>query len=487
MIVRELITRLGFNADEAAAKRYTGQVAGVAKAAVLAVGAIKSLAAGVYLLGRQTAMRGNDITKLGVEVGVTAEEFQALSFALSRVSRITQQEIERQLPQISARLAEAREKGSRYAKTLRELGFTQQEVQRGTISALDLLQRMNDQFRRTGDASEAARIATDLFGFRLGSKLGPALTRSDADLRGLMQRFHELGGGISNEGAQRAEEYADAMLDLQTAINSVRYEIGVELIPALIHGAERMRDWVVVNRELIRQNLQRVISTIVDWATRLRDVLFEVAKRTNEVVQSFGGWEAVLRTLGYAVLIGGLWRLLLVMVLIGAALVGAKGAAAALDVAMRGIPFVLAAVAIGALIDDIVQWVSGNKSLLGRLLGDWEEFRDKMVAIVEEIQNVFTSISDAIKPRVPRHIRFLQMLMNPMNIGTAVGEAMSNRGGGTSVGRNVQINVEANINVPEGTPEQTRSAFATIARRIFGEELDREIRDSLLDLEPETP
>ncbi len=81
MVVRELVTRLGFDADTGAAKKYDRTLAGVrqtAQRAAVAVGAIGAAATGLVW---QFTQASSQTLAWSNRLGVTTRELQRLQFA----------------------------------------------------------------------------------------------------------------------------------------------------------------------------------------------------------------------------------------------------------------------------------------------------------------------------------------------------------------------------------------------------------------------
>lgn len=86
------------------------------------------------------------------------------------------------------------------------------------------------------------------------------------------------------------------------------------------------------------------------------------------------------------------------MIGLKAALFGTAGAAGTFNLAMVAIPALIIAIlaAIGLLIEDMWNWVRGNKSIVGKLLGPWEEYRDSILSIFNKIKTAITDYFDGI-------------------------------------------------------------------------------------------
>lgn len=65
------------------------------------------------------------------------------------------------------------------------------------------------------------------------------LNAGSKDIKVLLERFDELGGGLSKEFTESAKKADDALIDLSIVSKSVKNAIGVELLPTVAAGIER--------------------------------------------------------------------------------------------------------------------------------------------------------------------------------------------------------------------------------------------------------
>ena len=74
--VRELITKLGFDVDDAKLKKFESSVNLAKKAALALSGAVAGAAVGLFAITKSAAAAGEEIKASAERLGLTIEEFQ---------------------------------------------------------------------------------------------------------------------------------------------------------------------------------------------------------------------------------------------------------------------------------------------------------------------------------------------------------------------------------------------------------------------------
>lgn len=489
MRVRELITRLAFSADDSAAKSYEHSLRGVRNMALALASAAGTAAGAVLLLGRRTAIQGDTFAKMGVQAGMTAQQFQSVAFAMDQMAKVGDREVERSLSVINQRLGDARTAGSNYAKVFREIGFSQRQLRDGSVSTMDVLVQLNRHLKNT-DPAYAARVATDLLGDRLGAKLGPAIARADSDLESLIANFHELGGGMSNEVARAAEEYTDRLGEMRLALDSIRYLIGGELLPVMTRAVIVVRDFLKENRQVIRTELTRYIRL-------LTGAMEGLVKAVTSAVDAVGWMRNVVELIGALIAVLASRRVLRAVAVFASGIArmgGALGLVRTVGLALVALLGKTLPLALAVLVQDIWSWVNGNDSAIERVLGKWETFEVKLRQVIDNIREMLenpwkTLFWSPVGERVGSWLSGMrgqnQAAMDRHLVGQI--EDYSNRSGTIDRQSRINVTVDATINVPVGTPQSAADGFREVARRVFAEELDRQIGRSALDLQPGVP
>ena len=162
----------------------------------------------------------------------------------------------------------------------------------------------------------------------------------------------------------------------------------------------KVKDFIARNRELIQSNISGFFDGAIWVVKQFISVIGTLFGWIDKVAKLMGGWSNAIKIVGIAV--GVLMALKFVPWIIAA-----TAAIKALNIAMLLNPAGLITAAIVALgtaivllIEDIYQWVAGNESAIGDLLGSWEDFKNKFMGYitgaVDYVKNKFNEVSEAI-------------------------------------------------------------------------------------------
>ena len=145
----------------------------------------------------------------------------------------------------------------------------------------------------------ATKLAAAAFG-ESGQKLFNMLRAGPEHIRALQNAFFHFHGEVSEKAAAAAEEFMDAMGNLQAATSGLHTTIGEELLPVLTPLIRDMTEWIVANRELIGQK-------VGDFVTQLADVVSTIDFETVKIgAAALGAVMAGPLISGIAGVIGGI-------------------------------------------------------------------------------------------------------------------------------------------------------------------------------------
>lgn len=532
MIVRELITRLGWDADESKVKGYDSALKNVAKNAAIVTGAVSAATAAVGAFVRSAAIAGNEVAKAATEAGLSTKAYQELTFAIGQVSRASEKEVSQGFNTLNNAIGLAAREGGRYEELLKGIGFSYKEIRDGTITTEKAFAALTNRMRSAKTDAEAASIASELLGQSIGAKLGPALRRGEADVQALRDRFQELGGGFSDQATRDSEQFVDNVSEMRVAIRSITTQVASEFIPAVNEAMSDVLEWVTANRKMIRQAFHRTIEITVSALREFWTIAGRVLMRVNDMAKRFGGWEKVLRFTG--ILLAGFVtvKTIAMFTKLASAVRLAGGAFSFVGAVLKRSGWMAVITGIGLLVEDMWHWVHGNESALGKIVGDWESAKEKILGVIEDIRNAY----ERLFPDWFRNANFgkidvsededfdefVKQQMEETNQRRAkvkeffgIGDEESLIGGlfnklrGYSFGRvdnfspeqvesNVvdinkartersvthQLNIksEAVLQVPQGTTEQQQAIIREQAQRIVQEQWDKEIRGAIADM-----
>ena len=190
------------------------------------------------------------------------------------------------------------------------------------------------------------------------------LNSTNAEMGVLFQQAEDLGL-VTAAGADAAGEFNDTMDQMNMVMGAIRTNIAVGLAPQLTKIVGQLRDWLIRNKELIRDGIDKAVTVILSlWRAIMRAI-----NVVDTIISKTIGWKAALVILG-----GTLVWLNKTMLL-----------------AFATNPITLIAAAIAGLIllvDDLMTFLEGGDSMF-----DWTW----AVPIIEDVGRAIEQVSAVLR------------------------------------------------------------------------------------------
>lgn len=408
--IRELLVSIGVVADDAALKAFDDSIEAVktnlgdlVTAAAAAAAAIAAVAAAAIAAATATADYALDASRGAAALGMSTEAYQELLYAVERYGLGAEQAAQL-VSKLVAKQADAVDGNEEAAAAFESLGISMDAV--AAASPEELLALVADGMAGMTDESERLALATAIYGEDLAVKVLPLLLEGADGMAALGEEAQALGVVLSEDDLEAAAKFSEVTASLWAALEGMRNEIGLALIPALTEIAESIIEWVKANKEVIDQKIEEYAGAVADAFTAVADAV----SAANDLVGGVEGWEALATTLGVLVGAGGaLWVMVKVVLLLSSAwsalvavwavvwpviqgfmvLVGLTGsvggAFGALISAVNPLVWLFGILAgaiafIGTLfagtlliVEDLWTYIQGGDSVFGRLIERWRE------------------------------------------------------------------------------------------------------------------
>lgn len=300
-VLGSLLVKLGldsahFNAGLSAADRRTRQsgdrmedlgrkVGGAAKALIGLGAAI----AGSQLVGqiKDMALAGLDhasaLGEQAQQLGVNTSELQRYRFIATQVG-IDQAVMDKGLAKLSITLGDLANGAKAPTKALEQLGFSQEEIARiAKLTAGEAIPVLADAFAKLKSPTEAAAVAADLFGAKMGGKFLPLLMGGKAGIDALTESYKKLGIEISEGQIARADEAMDKMAALQEVAKARQAQVAADNAEGILAGLQAWEEFkakaIVIFGELIQASnrfdaeIKRIGDAIPDPLTKIGEAI----------------------------------------------------------------------------------------------------------------------------------------------------------------------------------------------------------------------
>lgn len=464
MIVRELITRLGFNLDRA----------------------------GVERAERAT-------TRMQERANMAAEAFRGIFAALASGAAV------QSIVQIGDEMQSIRARIGLLPQTVGDVGAAFEEVAKRAIDARAPLEAYAGLYTRLGNAGrDYITTQEDLLG--ITDTISRALFVSGATAQeagSVMIQFSQAlaSGVLQGEEFRAMADAAPQYLDQLALAMNIQRE---NLKKMASEGKLTAREVIEATRQMSGyfESRFRDMPMTVGQATtviatrfgvmidRLNRESFFITRIANNIIAGFDKIEAGVAWLGEKFNgFSNVVRLALIAIGVVAVKWAAPFIAGAVSATIAMAPMLLALGLIALALDDVYSWMKGGESIIGRyILGPFDQFKtrvlntwetmkgfynwikDKFVAVGNIIGGVLTFDMDQIRRGLASFATtpMAQAGSNPARFATLPGSAQP---------RSIMANTTVNLTVPPGTSPTDAVFFSESAKKAFGGVNDGFARD----------
>lgn len=232
------------------------------------------------------------------------------------------------------------------------------------------LQEIQDSLVNAKSDTEAAQLATELFGTRAGAAIATYVRNGQLDFEDLGTTMEEYAGSVSDT----FEETQDPMDDFQTTMNEIK-ELGFEIAESVM--------------PIVKDVLTQLKDIIEQLKTKWEELSPEQQKMILDFVMLAAVVGPILMVLGQLIsIIGAIASMAPIM---GAALAALSGPGAIV------IGIIAAVIAIGVLLgkhwDEICAWASNLKDKVTTAISDMKQ---KISDSIENVKAKFTEMKDKV-------------------------------------------------------------------------------------------
>ena len=373
MIVRELLTRLGFDVDTSGGKKFDRVLRGIALGATAAVTAVNSATGAVMAFANAQAKQITTIGRQAQLAGESFEKFQT-SVAAGAAVGFDSDRMADTLKDVNDKIGDFLSTGGGgladyFEQIAPRIGQTAEQF-RG-LSGSDALQLYFNGLERA-NLSQAEMtfyleaIANDATG------LIPILRNGGAEWQRLAAEAEEYGV-LTEQQLTTSTEFTASMRRLTSVFRVMRQRIAVEVMPALRLYIEQLLAWYRQNRALIEQRIVDVLKAILYAFQMVMGVIRTVVEWFTKLVDWVGGGERAFRLLVATISV-------LIAARVVRGIMALRTAIMAMNIAAWANPFgvmVLAIIAIIALVaalvlvgEDFIVWLQGGQSQFG----EWYQY-----------------------------------------------------------------------------------------------------------------
>lgn len=375
MIVRELITRLGFSTNTAQLNNAEKATERLKDRAEQAAGAFRNIVAAVASLATIRAVIG------------IADEMQNIRTRIGQLPQ-TVGDAGAAFDEVAARASAAGVKIDAYASLYTKVGN----------AAKDYIKTQEDLLGITDTISQALVV-----GGASAQEASAVMTQfSQALASGVLQ------GDEFRSMAEAAPQYLDKLSETMKIPREQLKKMasdGKLTAKAVIEATRQMSDYFGEKFKEIPMTVGRAMTVVGNRFARMldkmnRDSNFvttianlilagfdKIEAGVGKLVEVFGGWNNLLRFVGIAV-----------GVAFGAKALAILSAfrAASLLAMLPFIKIIAIITAVALVLEDLYVWIQGGDSLIGSLIGPWQEWAPYVMAVINMVRDAVVWFGEAI-------------------------------------------------------------------------------------------
>lgn len=375
MIVRELITRLGFSLNQSQLNNAEKGVERVKDSAERAAAAFRNIAAAVASFATVKAI---------INIG---DEMQNIR---SRIGQLPQTvgDAGDAFDEVAARASASGVKIDAYASLYTKVGNAAKDYIKTQEDLLGITDTISQALVVGGaSAQEASAVMTQFSQALASGVLQGDEFRSMAEAA--PQYLDKLSETMNIPREQLKKMASDGKLTAKEVIEATRkmssyFGDKFKQMPMTVGRA-----MTVVGNRFARMidKMNRDSNFITTIANGFLTAFDKIEAGVYKLVEAFGGWNNMLRFVGIAIGVAFGAKALSIL---------AAFRAASLLAMLPFIKIIAIITAVALVLEDLYVWIQGGDSLIGGLIGPWEEWRPYVMGAVEAVAATFRWLGELI-------------------------------------------------------------------------------------------
>lgn len=313
-VVSELVTKFSFVGSLSPQKEFNANLKLSIGLLAGAAAGIATAAGGLFAFVSSNTQAADALADFSAETGIAVERTQELGFA-AMMSGSSQEAMTASLAGLSKVAGDASRGLGRGRKAFEELGISVTDAAGNVKTADVLFNELRESFARLGTSAGAQKSIIASLG--LDPSTLQLLNATTEEVDALVEKSRALGI-VTQEQAEASAEFQDSLALAQFGITALGQQVAVGLAPAMKGVTDRFVDFLVVNKDLIRDGLTylgEVIISVMGFIERMTPVVLAVAAAFGAWWLATGGLVAIMGVLLSPVVLitAGILALLLIV------------------------------------------------------------------------------------------------------------------------------------------------------------------------------
>lgn len=242
-------------------------------------------AAGIAAVTRgivSVTQAADEMAKASRKVGVTTSALGELKYAAD-LSGVSFEELQKGLVRLSVNMGDVQKGTGEARDAFHDLGIDVEDSQKRLKNSDVVLAEIADKFAAMQDGATKTALAVKIFG-RAGAELIPLLNQGSDGIQALREEAEKLGITFSTETGEAAEKFNDNLKRIEKALDGVKTQIVVGMLPALNDLASAL-----VSTASEQDKWRKVGEDVGDVIREIAVVAVNAAGVINILGQAFSG------------------------------------------------------------------------------------------------------------------------------------------------------------------------------------------------------
>lgn len=302
--VRELITKIGFDVQDAPLKRVTQSIASFKKG-VSSIGAgvrgltssFKTLAftgaatfTSISLLVRSFASTADSIKDASEQTGISIRNFQRLKFA-AESSGVSQEGLTKGLLYFSKAVAKAKDGGKEQIKTMQAFGLSIDQVKKLRPDEQFIL--IAEAASKMTDVQKRNLLLSQAFGRGISAELIPFLNKGASGITELAAKAESLGLIMGDDAVNAGDKFTESLNGFWATLNGIKNAIGAAVLPVFQDMIDEFNAWLQTDEG--RKELNDFIKDAADAMKEFAKAVRALIKNAPALVKRLGGLKNILK------------------------------------------------------------------------------------------------------------------------------------------------------------------------------------------------
>ena len=296
MILRELLTKLGFDVDTKGLDQFERSIKSASVSLLAIGGVITGAATALFGLVKNVGSVASEIKDSSRELGLSTDALQEWRYAADQAG-ISNETLANGISIFSRNVgAAATNATGPFVDRLAQMGIRLTDTA-GQLKDNDtLLLEVADSLSSVKDAQLKGIMAQELFG-KSGLRMASWLSSGSKEVQELRNKAKELGLVLGSGPLDAAASFESTLKNVFSVVKALKNEVGIALMPVVKELAEAFLLWVKINRQLLKQKMVSFFKSVLKYAGYLGKAIELLAKGFDWLVKQTGSAENALLTL----------------------------------------------------------------------------------------------------------------------------------------------------------------------------------------------